>query len=83
VCHQTVSLAQAAIEERGIPTASITMLPEITRRLRPPRALDVPFPLGFPLGAPNDPEGQRAVLSALLALADRPDVPVLEDYPTP
>ncbi len=83
MCHQTVSLAQAEIENRGIPTASITMLPEITRKLRPPRALEVPYRLGFPLGAPNDPGGQRAVLWALLALVDRPDVPVLEEYPAP
>jgi hypothetical protein len=83
VCHQTVGLAQAAIEERGIVTAGLTMLPEITRKLRPPRALAVPYDLGFPLGIPNDPEGQLSVLRALLALLDRQDVPVLEEYDPP
>lgn len=60
-------------------TASISMLPEITRRVRPPRALAVPYALGFPLGAPGDPAGQRAVLRALLALCSGTAVPLLEE----
>ena len=76
---QTVSLAQAEIENRGIPTASITMLPDITRKIRPPRALSVPYPLGFPLGEANNPDLQTEVLLALMALLDRDDVPVLEE----
>ena len=56
------------------------MLPEITRKLKPPRALEVPFDLGYPLGEPNDPSAQREVLRALLAIVDRQDVPVLEEY---
>ena len=76
---QTVGLAQATIEDRGIPTASITMLAEITEKIRPPRALSVPYPLGFPLGEANNPELQTEVLRQLLALLERNDVPVLED----
>ena len=57
-------------------TASISMLPEITRKVRPPRALEVPYPLGFPLGRPNDPGLQRRILQALLSLTSRSDVPV-------
>jgi len=78
VCTQTVGLAQATIEERGIPTASITMLAKITEKIRPPRALAVPYPLGFPLGEANNPELQTEVLQQLLALLERDDVPVLE-----
>jgi len=77
---QTVGLAQAEIENRGIPTASITMLPDITRKIRPPRALAVPYPLGFPLGEANNPSLQTEVLLALMALLDRDDVPVLEEF---
>ena len=77
---QTVGLAQAEIEKRGIPTASITMLPDITRKIRPPRALAVPYPLGFPLGEADNPVLQTEVLLALMALLDRDDVPVLEDF---
>jgi hypothetical protein len=54
------------------------MLPEITRKVRPPRALSVPWPLGFPLGEAGEPASQRKVLRALLALLLRTDVPVLE-----
>jgi hypothetical protein len=40
----------------------------------------VPWPLGFPLGAPNDVALQRKVLIDLLALLSRTDVPVLESF---
>ena len=77
---QTVGLAQAEIENRGIPTASITMLPNITRKIRPPRALAVPYPLGFPLGEANNPGLQTEVLLALMDLLNRDDVPVLKEF---
>jgi len=79
MCHQTVGLVQGALEERGMVTASVTMLPEITVKIRPPRALAVPYDLGFPFGEPNRPELQHRILAALLALTDRQDVPVLEE----
>ena len=77
---QTVGLAQQIIEARGIPTASITLLPDITRKIRPPRALAVPYPLGFPLGEANNPELQTAILRSLLDLLARTDVPVLDFF---
>jgi hypothetical protein len=77
MCHQAVGLIQAEIERRGISTASITLLPEVTRAVRPPRALSVPFALGYPLGAPDDQPLQRKLLRALLALTAEEDVPVL------
>jgi len=52
-------------------------LPEITRKIRPPRALEVPYPLGFPLGEANNPELQRALLRALGKLTGRDEVPVI------
>jgi hypothetical protein len=59
------------------------MLPEITRRIRVPRALDVPYPLGFPLGVPGDAVGQRRVLLGVLALLTRVDVPLIEELGAP
>jgi len=76
---QTVGLAQATVERRGIPTASVTLLGKVTATIRPPRALAVPYPLGFPLGEANEPEIQTEVLRQLLALLARTDVPVLEN----
>jgi hypothetical protein len=56
------------------------MLTEVTEKVRPPRALAVPWPLGFPLGVPGDGALQRKVLRALLSLLSRTDVPVLERF---
>lgn len=41
----------------------------------------MPFVLGRPLGAPNDPGFQGRVLAAALGLFERPAGPVLEDFP--
>lgn len=49
--------------------------------MRPPRALFCEFPLGRPLGKPDDPTFQRRVIEAALALLRRPNGPVLEDFP--
>jgi hypothetical protein len=43
-----------------------------------PRALDVPWRLGFTMGEPNNPILQRAVLEQALALTDRDDIPLIE-----
>jgi hypothetical protein len=68
------------LEEAGIVTTSVSLIREHTEKLKPPRALWVPFPFGLPLGHPDDVTEQRAVLDALLALLDEPDVPVLADF---
>ena len=41
----------------------------------------MPFPLGRPLGAPNQPDFQLDVLRHTLGLLDAPSGPVLRDYP--
>ena len=69
------------IEREGVPTAQISLIREQTAAIKPPRALWVPFLLGRPFGAPNEPDFQRKVLRALLSLFDRPAGPVLEDFP--
>lgn len=62
-------------------TAGISLIRVHTEKIRPPRALWVPFDLGRPLGAPNEPEFQIDVLRSLLRLFERSSGPVLEDYP--
>lgn len=52
-----------------------------TEKIKPPRALWVPFELGRPLGQPNDADFQKRVLRACLGLLDAAAGPVLEDYP--
>ena len=81
MCHQTVGLVAGELEKRGVTTTSITLLREITEKVRPPRALLVPYPLGYPLGRPDDPELQTRILRAAFALLDRPGPgPILEPY---
>ncbi len=77
-----MSLAAAECERRGIATVVIQLLRVAAERVRPPRALCVPFPHGYPLDRPNDPERQRAVLAAALRLLEDPalEPPVLADF---
>jgi hypothetical protein len=83
MCNQAVSLVSAEIERRGIATGVIQLLREVAERVRPPRALWVPFPHGYPLDTPGDPAKQQAVLEALMGLIERPGPPpVLENYKT-
>ena len=44
-------------------------------------AVWVPFDLGRPCGAPNEPAFQRRVLRQALSLLERDEGPVLEDFP--
>jgi hypothetical protein len=69
------------IEREGVPTVQISLIREQTAAIKPPRALWVPFMLGRPFGAPNEPAFQRRVLLSLLSLFERPSGPVLEDFP--
>jgi hypothetical protein len=69
------------LEQEGLATTQVSLIREHTEKIRPPRALWVPFELGRPLGAPGDPDFQRDVLRAVLALLDEPEGPVLRDFP--
>ena len=81
MCTQSVGLLAAEVENAGIPTACIALVRSVAERLRAPRMLAVPFPFGHPLGRPNDPDGQRDVLRAVLGLlVNSGPGPVLADY---
>ncbi|MDE3195970.1 MAG: hypothetical protein KGN84_06485 [Acidobacteriota bacterium] len=68
MCHQSVGLIQSVIEKAGIPTVSISLLREVTEKVRPPRVLAVDAPLGYPLIAPRDAALQKRIIEAALAL---------------
>ena len=80
MCNQSVGLIQRAIEYAGITTVSISLLREITEKLRPPRALFVPYPLGYPLGEPNNPLLQLRIMRTAFDLLPRTGVPLLETF---
>lgn len=48
----------------------ISLLREVTEKVHPPRSLFVPYPFGYPLGRPNDPEIQRRVILAALTMLE-------------
>ena len=50
-------------------------------KIRPPRALWVPFRLGRPLGVPDDVAFQRRVLTSVLELFEADSGPLLVDFP--
>jgi hypothetical protein len=70
-----------ALEAAGLATTSISMVREHTEKVKPPRALFVPFPFGHALGRPDDPDLQHRVLRAALDLLAEPAGPVLRDFP--
>jgi hypothetical protein len=67
-------------EQEGIATGLISLFRPHTEKIKPPRALWVPFELGRPLGAPGNPGFQHRVLAALLDLFSRTSGPVLADF---
>lgn len=70
------------LEERGIATVALGLVRPHMERTGGPRGLWVPFPLGRPLGEPDDAAFQQRVLRAALALLGRPGgAPLLEDFP--
>ncbi|MCH7598488.1 MAG: hypothetical protein IH973_01915 [Myxococcales bacterium] len=70
MCNQAVSLVAAECERQGISSVTIVLLKEVAKKVRPPRALWVPFRHGYPLDSPDQPAKQRAVIEAALALFD-------------
>ena len=82
MCNQTVSLIAAELERHGISTVVIQLLREVAERVRPPRALCVPFPHGYPLDAPSNPARQLAVIEAALGMFEdlKATPPVIKDF---
>ena len=77
-----MGLIAAELERRGIVTVAIQLLREVAEKVRPPRALCVPFSHGFPLGAPDDAARQHAVIDAALRLIETatPPPPILVSF---
>jgi hypothetical protein len=83
MCSQAVGLFAAELERQGISTVAIQLLRQVALRVRPPRALFVPFRHGSPLDAPDEPGRQTAVLEAALQMLEDPNLkpPALLDFP--
>lgn len=56
------------IEQAGIPTVVVTMMPAVAVAMQSPRVVGVEFPFGHPFGMPGDRRMQRRVLDVALAV---------------
>ena len=76
-----MSVLARVFEAAGLTTVAIALVREHAERVRPPRALWVPFYFGYTMGKPDDPDFQHQVLTAALATLDAESGPALVDYP--
>jgi hypothetical protein len=76
-----VSVLAHVFEAAGIATVVLSSVRSMAQKVAPPRALHCEFPLGRPLGKPNDADFQTDVLMRAFALLDVPEGPVLVDHP--
>lgn len=70
-----MGLIQRAIERKGIPTVGITLQKEVTRRVKPPRAVYLRYPFGHPMGEAFAVRQQRAILLLALEALETVTVP--------
>lgn len=77
-----MGLVAAELERQGISSVAIQLLRGVAEKVRPPRALVVPFRHGYPLGLPDDAELQRTVIEAALRMLEDPSLkpPAIVDY---
>lgn len=73
-----MSLVASVLEQRGIVTVTLSVMPELTARLTAPRTLIVPFGLGTPVGPAGDADTQSDVIQSALDLAADASVVVPE-----
>jgi D-proline reductase (dithiol) PrdB len=76
LCHRVIVVAQREIEAKGIPTVLITVSPEDTKAMRPPRSI---YPkghtLGYALGKAGERDRQMRVLTEALRQFEFQHVP--------
>jgi hypothetical protein len=81
MCTQSVGLVAGALEAVGIATVAIALVRSVARKVRPPRALAVPFPFGQPLGPAAAADVRLDVVRQAVALLREPGPgPILRDY---
>ena len=68
-CHRSAAVVARALEARGLPTLSMSVLLEAAEEAKPPRTCFLDFPLGCPAGKPHEAAQQRDILRSALELA--------------
>jgi len=82
-CHRATGIIARALEARGLPTVSTSVLWEMSAAVKPPRTCFLDFPLGCPAGKPFEAEQQRAILRRVFELAPTfdPDAWAMQTLP--
>ena len=65
-----MSLIARGLEEAGIPTALVSVMPGLSSLARPPRQVIRRLKIGATVGRPHDVEGQRSTLTRVVALIE-------------
>jgi D-proline reductase (dithiol) PrdB len=75
VCQQSVGLLQRGLDDAGVATVSITLVPEITDMVQPSLSCFVRMPFGLPLGDVGDSDMHERIVRAVLqeAAHEHPD----------
>ena len=68
MCPQAVGLVQKTCEGNGIICTTISIIDEISRKLKIIRYLSVPSELGYPLGEHDDFDNQKDICKRALDL---------------
>ena len=66
-----MGLVARSLEEGGLSTVVLSMIPEFNRLVGIPRVAAIEHPFGRPVGAVNDREGQRDVLLEALSVFEK------------
>jgi D-proline reductase (dithiol) PrdB len=75
LCHQTLGIVARAIERSGIPTIMISVAPDITDKVRPPRVAYYKGEFGSVAGKAAWPEYQLRILDETLRWLETFDQP--------
>lgn len=65
-----MSLIARGLEDAGIPTVLVSVMPPLSSPARPPRQVIRRLNIGATVGRPNDVAGQRETLSKMVALLE-------------
>jgi hypothetical protein len=76
-----VGVLARVFEAAGLATTALSLVRGQAEKVKAPRFLHCEFPLGRPLGRPNDAEFQTDVIRRAFALLERTDVPIIVDHP--
>ena len=79
-CTRAVCGLAHIFESQGFSTVLVGFVKEHIEIIKPPRALWLNFPMGRPLGKPNNPEFQKKVIRTAFDLFEKSSGPVLDDF---